>query len=458
MINIKINERGKLLKKIFVISPSKDKETSSALTHIEEVTDCLNQINSIAKEYFPSFRILKMDVFVNCKNLQKLVDVEKEIRELVNNYEFRITNFELKLDFDLFDTPILIVAQPPANCMNVAVEVMALMLEPSEYSYEFIKNENSAYCKIRMGEESELCGVVSNSYNNNPQTPFNKRETVYEIALNGFGEMKKVLKRNNMNFDNVVRQWGYIGGITNYELRITNEGDKEVENYQMFNKARAEKYRDVEWKNGYPSATGIGANVEGCSLEFIALNETPNKIILPLHNPRQLDAHGYWKNYELRITNYELEAKDNESSINKKRNLNKTFKKGERDTPKFERGKIVITDNSIDFYISGTAAIIGEYSVAGNIQEQTKTTLDNITNLCSKENLKEHGIVIENDLPPFTCVKAYIKNGKDASLVEEMCKETFGDVPILCVIADVCRKELLVEIEAYLHCWIEHLI
>jgi enamine deaminase RidA (YjgF/YER057c/UK114 family) len=157
-----------------------------------------------------------------------------------------------------------------------------------------------------------------------------------------------------------------------------------------------------------------------------------------LHNPRQLDAHSYSEKYQVTA-----------DSVNETANPAKT-----ENTPKFERGKAVITSNNMDIYISGTAAIIGEDSIVGDIIEQTKTTLDNIARLSSKENLYEHGIEILNDLPQFSSVRAYIKNVNDIEKVEEMCRKFFGDIPILFVIADVCRKELLVEIEAFMSCGI----
>ncbi|OFY96500.1 MAG: hypothetical protein A2309_08145 [Bacteroidetes bacterium RIFOXYB2_FULL_35_7] len=168
-----------------------------------------------------------------------------------------------------------------------------------------------------------------------------------------------------------------------------------------------------------------------------------------MHNPKQSDAHRYTgKNFN-NLLNPAL-IRGNFRDKSKSFNIN-----DESDTPKFERGKIVITGETLDLYVSGTAAIIGEVSVSGDIREQTKTTLDNITKLCSKENLEEHGLFIEGDLPLFSGVRAYIKYPQDIPVVEKMCRKKFGDVPILCVIADVCREELLVEIEAFLNCNID---
>ncbi len=432
MNSVKCYISNKTIKKVFFIYPNLSKKEDD-FSYLSETENCLNQINNLARNHLPDFRILKMDIFINCKNPPEFVKVENDIRRLVNN-------FELESRKKLFDVPILIIAQPPAKGLKVAIEITTLLLEQSKYNYEYVKNENSEYCKLSMGEAIEVYGFLTNSVNDFSGIG----KSVYEIASNGFKEMKKILDDNILDYGNIVRQWGYIGGITNFDFLSKSEVRKEpfdsaqddkCENYQMFNIARAEHYKVSEWEKGYPSATGIGANVKGCSIEFVAVNDTPDKIIIPLHNPRQIDAHGYTKKQF--------------------DNLQKSDEKKERDTPKFERGKIVITDNFMDIYVSGTAAIIGEDSVMKGISEQTQTTIDNILKLCSKENLKEHGIKIENDLPPFTSVRTYIKNKKDTSIVGKICRERFGDIPILYVIADVCREELLVEIEAYINCKIE---
>ncbi len=444
MIRVKINKSDKGTKRIFIIHPD------AGSHHAGELTECIGKLKNISQEHAPDFRLLKLTVFVNSKNLRDFTEKKNEYTELIQS------------NSDLSDVPVLFVAQPPANNKNIAFEVMALILPASEYNYEYKNTDGNSYCKINIEEDYEIFGVVSGESKKNIQTAINKEKSVYRQSISCFEELKNILVKNNMDFGNIVRQWGYMGGITNYGLRITNETETnnrffdypqndKMENYQMFNMARAEYYKNAIWKNGYPAATGIGANVEGCLIEFIAANDNPNRLIIPLHNPKQYDAHRYSSEKFNNPLNPPL----------MRRNLDGNSKtseyKCEADTPKFERGKIVLSGDILDLYVSGTAAIIGEDSIPGDIHEQTKTTLENITKLCSKENLDEHGLHIEGELPRFSGVRAYIKFPKDVQIVEELCKKEFGDVPILCVIADVCREELLVEIEAYLNCTVERI-
>ena len=124
-------------------------------------------------------------------------------------------------------------------------------------------------------------------------------------------------------------------------------------------------------------------------------------------------------------------------------------------TPKFERGKIVFTPENIDIYVSGTAAILGELTIEQHdIESQTVTTIENILELVSMENLKNN---ISDDLKtridslpdplPFSNVRAYVKHISDIETVRKICNRYFGDCPMIILKADICRNNLLVEIE-----------
>jgi hypothetical protein len=49
----------------------------------------------------------------------------------------------------------------------------------------------------------------------------------------------------------------------------------------------------------------------------------------------------------------------------------------------------------------------------------------------------------------FKFVRVYLKNGKCTSDVEQIIKLNFRNAAINFVSADICREELLIEIEAY---------
>ncbi len=75
-------------------------------------------------------------------------------------------------------------------------------------------------------------------------------------------------------------------------------------------------------------------------------------------------------------------------------------------------------------------------------------TIDNIRNLISAENLKEIGL---NDLNPekksFSYIRTYVKHQKDISAVKAICEKQFKSENFQYLVSDICRDDLLVEIE-----------
>ena len=88
-------------------------------------------------------------------------------------------------------------------------------------------------------------------------------------------------------------------------------------------------------------------------------------------------------------------------------------------------------------YISGTAAIRGEESSPSNdIIEQLELTMDNIAHLYNGEEFA------------LSMLRIYLKHSTNWPIVKSWIKNNCKELPTLCIEADICRKELLVEIEA----------
>ena len=84
------------------------------------------------------------------------------------------------------------------------------------------------------------------------------------------------------------QQWNYIENIVG--TFTDSESEVVKQNYQQFNDVRSQYYGRSDFSQGYPAATGIGMNTGGVVIDFIALHPAPGQIILPLSNPRQIDA------------------------------------------------------------------------------------------------------------------------------------------------------------------------
>ena len=236
---------------------------------------------------------------------------------------------------------------------------------------------------------------------------------VKEERLPAFGGIVNI---GQSRFGDIVRQWNYLEGIT--DIAHGNQC------YQDFNDVRSQFYATSEWQSGYPAATGIGAQHGGIQIDF---NAVSGKIgIIPLDNDWQRAAHVY----------------SDEVLISHRPDT-------EKGTPKFERGKSLSDHQQEVIYISGTAAIRGEESmVTGDVLWQTEITLENIQHLIGleegKEKLPEHSGKLE-------LLRVYLKNEKDAQIVKEDMDKLCPGVPVAYLYADVCREELLVEIEGIAH-------
>lgn len=97
--------------------------------------------------------------------------------------------------------------------------------------------------------------------------------------------------------------------------------------------------------------------------------------------------------------------------------------------------------------MSGTHAIRGEESLLEvGIEKQTQATIENIDYLISEENIRRQGILFFGSSYRLKSCRVYLKDislGKCPSVVEKL----YSDVESIYLLADVCRDELLIEIE-----------
>ena len=99
-------------------------------------------------------------------------------------------------------------------------------------------------------------------------------------------------------------------------------------------------------------------------------------------------------------------------------------------------------------FVSGTASILGEKSMhVGDVKKQTLTTIENIFKLFSKENQESLGLEFDVSKIRFSHLRAYVKYKKDIPIVKEICQSRLNSNSSLYLVSDICRKDLLVEIE-----------
>lgn len=323
---------------------------------------------------------------------------------------FAIIRRAIKEQFGANSPLVSYVAQPPQT-MGLTMEVHEVVLTEQD-RIEYRNREGVAYITIeREGcKRLFMSGVMGDIF----------RQTVREQSREVFSKIAGVLETEKMPVSSIIRQWNYIEKITDYDT--TGH-----QHYQDFNDARSLFYQGSEWPTGYPAATGIGTRWGGIMIDLDALRcEDRSVQVCGVDNPLQVAAHAY---------SQEVLLGEEDKTL-----LHKT-------TPKFERAKAVWKEDHGFVYVSGTAAIRGEQSLEGvGIEKQTQATLENIEYLVSRENLNRSGIPVTEDATLIT-FRVYVKHWEDMEVAKRIVTERYPDLPAIYTLTDVCRSELLIEIE-----------
>ncbi len=314
-------------------------------------------------------------------------DSEEYIRNL------RLLKDAIKKQFDI-NTPLVAYVAQPCMTANMAAEITYLP-EDSNVTHEHHQGYTLLHC-------DEFCELITEGI-----TPSSVTGNIRQQSEEIFAQLGEILTKNNFKTSDIYRQWNYIEQIT-----AMHDGRQ---NYQEFNDARSRFYNSVEWTNGYPAATGIGTVCGGVMVEVYAV-KGENSISHAIDNPLQISAHSYSQKVLTGVTDEQ-----------------------QRTTPKFERARLV----GDTVYISGTAAIKGEESLTlDDAVEQTAETMQIIKQLVATDNLP---IATEKSI--YTLLRVYIKNEKDSSAVIKFMEDNYPETPKHYLAADVCRPELLIEIE-----------
>lgn len=340
------------------------------------------------------------DIFASIKELNALKITFFGLPE--SNQEYLVTNRELhnivKEYFGSHSPLVSFIAQKSSSSTLIA-EVTYLVDTDARITH------HSRYKILERDTTKELIteGII----------PTDITASTFEQAKEIFIAIENILTSEGFRISDIYRQWNYIENIT-----ITNDGSQ---NYQEFNDARSIFYSKAKWSNGYPAATGIGTSRGGIMIELYAIKGTTatNK---PIDNPLQVAAHNYSQNV--------LEGKAIKELA-------------ERTTPKFERARIL--GNTI--YISGTAAIKGERSTdSGSTVAQAEQAMQIMNNLISKENIPTPCNGASYDL-----LRIYIKHEDEIEAVKEYMNAHYPTTPKHYLVSDICRPELLIEIEGVAH-------
>ena len=236
-----------------------------------------------------------------------------------------------------------------------------------------------------------------------PEAPNDKLE---DLTYNAYLEVLQFIRSSGSR--HLWRLWNYFSGI--------NDDSSGLERYRAFNVGRQRAFDTAGdlLEAGMPAASAVGTHKGGLSIAFLA-GAVPARLV---ENPRQMSAYQYPEQYGPR-------------------------------SPSFSRAGLVQVGQSHLLLVSGTASIIGHESVhVSNPQAQTLTALENIQLVIAEaEKLAERPIPMHALL-----YRVYVRNERDYDHVCSGFAEFFQGAPmplnVHYVLGDICRSDLLVEIEA----------
>jgi hypothetical protein len=212
-----------------------------------------------------------------------------------------------------------------------------------------------------------------------------------------------------------VRFWNYIPNIHRASGR--GASGESLDRYMVFNAGRYAAC--AGWLGGedaFPRllATASGVGHDGTDLVIHALSAaTPG---VAVENPRQVPAYRYSRRYGPRPP---------------------CFARATVLAPASDHGRTRLL-------VGGTASVRGEASVhIGDLPAQFKETLENLTALVRAAP----GAAATADLASFTDVRIYYVRPVDLPALRTMCDKAFSTTRLEYIRADLCRQDLLVEIE-----------
>ena len=268
------------------------------------------------------------------------------------------------------------------------------------------KVESGTRGSVRYARTSGmLFGCISVPESNDASATAAEQTPLYRATERAYGEILGTL--DALGYGHLIRVWNYVPEI--------NRDTHGTERYRQFNAAR----QTALLASGRPvtgnvsAACALGAAVGSpLVVYFLASQNAPSFV----ENPRQVSAYNYPPKYGAR-------------------------------SPVFSRATVLHEPDGMTLFISGTASIVGHRTIhAGDAAAQTRETLTNIEALLTEAN-RVTGTG-EFTLESLAC-KVYVRDPSDLPVIQAELSAALGPRarPVY-LQADICRRDLDVEIEA----------
>jgi chorismate lyase / 3-hydroxybenzoate synthase len=208
-----------------------------------------------------------------------------------------------------------------------------------------------------------------------------------------------------LGFPYLWRVWNFFPDI--------NEEEAGLERYRRFcvGRHQAVEANLQNFPSALPAGTAVGTRSGPLQIYFLAGARPASH----LGNPRQMNAYEYPRDYGPR-------------------------------SPSFARATFCSTESGPQLFIAGTASVVGHTSRhVGCPKEQTQEIVHNLRTLIEHAgNMEPRGIGTSH----HAIYKVYVRNPDQLlSIRQTLHDPLLNSSPILLLQGDLCRQELLVEIE-----------
>ena len=201
-----------------------------------------------------------------------------------------------------------------------------------------------------------------------------------------------------------LRIWNYLDAIT--------EGEGDLERYRQFCVGRARGFGAFD-TGRLPAATAIGCRDGRRVLQVYWLAARHPGV--PLENPRQVAAYRYPRQYGPQ-------------------------------PPTFARAVLPPAGSDMPLLLSGTASVVGhETRHADSLPAQLDETFANFQSLLDEAHRRRPELPAR--FGAGTRLKVYLREGEPAAEVEAALARLAPGVPTVLLRADICRRDLRVEID-----------
>ncbi len=267
-----------------------------------------------------------------------------------------------------------------------------------------VRAGNHGHVRYTCGADV-LFGSLSLHEEEMPAAAAGGRSSLYAATGQAYREIFATLAA--VGHPHLLRVWNYIPDI--------NGETHGLERYRQFNSARQEALiaggRAIA--GNVPAASALGAAPGGPLVVYFLASRTAPALI---ENPRQVSAYHYPAQYGPR-------------------------------SPAFSRAAVLRSGDAATLFISGTASIVGHRTLhSGDPVAQTRETLRNIEAL-----LEEAGRTVLGTRLPLDALayKVYVRDPRDLPPIRAQLTQAIGArASVLYLQADICRRDLAVEIEA----------